>query len=83
LGAQEAIAAGDLLGEGRDEALAIDLQTELGVDAVQDFGDMERGAGFLEYVVGHVHLRQTFTVAWFGGVIRALTETADGAQLCL
>jgi hypothetical protein len=45
LGAQEAVAVEDLLGEGRDEAFAIDGDAELGLDAVEDLGDVQGGSG--------------------------------------
>jgi hypothetical protein len=73
--------AGDLLGEGRDEALAIDGDTEGSVDAVEELGDVEGGAGLFKYVKCHVHLRQTFAVSRRRGGRIALAEAADGAQL--
>jgi hypothetical protein len=53
------------------------------VDAVEKFGDMERGAGFFEYVIGHIYLRQTFLTAGSGGIRASLTEAADGAELSI
>jgi hypothetical protein len=41
------------------------------------------GAGLLEYVEGHIHLRQTFAAARLGGWLRALAKAADGAELGL
>src|SRR5674476_1596385 len=61
LGAEEAVLAGDFLGEGRDEAFAIDGDAKGGLNACEQFGDMQRRASFLEYVIGHVHLRPTFS----------------------
>jgi len=58
-GAAEAIAAGDLLGQGADEALAIDRDGEGGMDAGEEVGDVEGGAGLLEYVIRYIDLRQT------------------------
>jgi hypothetical protein len=43
-GTQKAVLAGDLLGEGRDEAFAIDGDAEGGVDTVEEVGDVEGGA---------------------------------------
>jgi len=43
--AQEAIPAGHLLGEGRNQALAIDGDAELGLDALEDVGDVEGSSG--------------------------------------
>jgi hypothetical protein len=54
--AQEAVVAGDLLGEGRNEAFAIDGDAELGLDAVEDEGDVEGSARLLEYVISHIDL---------------------------
>jgi hypothetical protein len=51
------------------------------LDAVQDLGDVQGRAGLLEYVEGHVHLRQTFAAARRGGGRRTLAETTDGAEL--
>jgi hypothetical protein len=43
---------------------------------------MQGGAGSLEYVVCHVNLRQTLTVAGGGGLGGvAAAEAADGAEL--
>jgi hypothetical protein len=51
------------------------------VDALEKFGDVEWGAGFLEYVIGHVYLRLTFLAAGPGGLGASSTEAADGAEL--
>src|ERR1700676_3634659 len=60
VGAQESVVACDLLGEGRDEAFAIDGDAKGGVDAVEELGYVQRGAGLFKYVKGHIDLRQTF-----------------------
>jgi hypothetical protein len=73
--------AGDLLGEGRDEAFAIDGDAEGGVDTVEELGDVEGGAGLFEYVISHVNLRQTFSARRLGGSRVSLAEAADGAEL--
>jgi hypothetical protein len=73
--------AGDLLGEGRDEAFAIDGDAEGGVDPVEELGDVEGGAGLFEYVIGHVNLRQTFSGRRFGGRRVSLAEAADSTEL--
>jgi hypothetical protein len=75
--------AGDLLSEGRDQALAIDGDAKGGVDAVQQGGDVERGPGLLEYVIGHVNLRQTSATGRPRCRCVSLAEPADGAQLGL
>jgi hypothetical protein len=56
LGADEAVTASDLFGEGRHETLPVDGDVKGGVDAGQQFGDMQRGSGSLEYVIRHVYL---------------------------
>jgi hypothetical protein len=75
--------AGDLLGEGRDEAFAIDGDAKGGVDALQKLRDVEWGASLFKYVIGHVNLGQTF----LGSGLRCwgvrLAEAANGAKLGL
>src|SRR5258708_325878 len=66
-GAQEAVAAGDLFGERRNQAFAIDGDVESGLDAGEEVGDVQGRAGLFKYVVGHVYLRQTFRGARPGG----------------
>jgi hypothetical protein len=56
---------------------------ELGMDPFEDFGDVERGAYLLEYVEGHVNLRQTFTAGRFGWRGSVFPEATDGTQLGL
>jgi hypothetical protein len=51
------------------------------VNAIQEFGDVEWGAGLLKYVIGHLYLRKTFTRDGAGGAPVSLTEAADGAEL--
>jgi hypothetical protein len=75
--------AGDLFGEGRDQALAIDGDAKEGMDAGEQFGDMERGAGFLKYVIGHINLRPTFLGREGSGTGVALAKAADGAELSI
>ncbi len=53
----------------------------MGLDAVQDLRDVQRGAGLFEYVKGHIHLGQTCATAWRGGDRLALAEAAHGAEL--
>src|ERR1035437_5763788 len=53
-----------------------------GLNACEQFGDMQRGASFLEYVIGHVNLRPTFSGAGCGGRF-ALAKAADGAELSI
>jgi hypothetical protein len=79
--AQKAVLAGDLLSKGRDKAFAIDGDAKGGMDAVQELGDMKRGAGPLEYVMGHVNLRPTFHAGRFGRIRIPQAEAADGAEL--
>jgi hypothetical protein len=74
--------AGDFLGEGRDEAIAIDGDAKGGLNASEQFGDMQRGASLLEYVIGHVNLRPTFSWAECGGRF-AMAKAADGAELSI
>src|SRR5258708_962162 len=81
LGAQETVMSGDFLGEGRDEALAVDGDAKGGVDAVQQHGDVERGAGIFKYVMGHVNLGQTFLASGSRLGFVFLAEPSDGAQL--
>jgi len=83
LGAKEAIATGDLFGEGGDQSLAVDGDVEGGMDTDQQFGDMQGGAGPLEYVVCHVNLRQTLTRPPRGRLGGAAAEAANGAQLSI
>jgi len=73
--------AGDLLSKRRDEALAIDGDAKGGMDAIQELGDMERGAGLLKYVIGHINLRPTFHAGRLGRNRIPLAETADGSEL--
>ena len=80
-GAPETVLAGDLFGEGRDEAFAIDGDAKGSVDAVQQLGDMEGGSRLLEYVISHINLRQTFSAAGRRCRGVALAEAANGAQL--
>jgi hypothetical protein len=80
-GAAETVAAGDLFGEGRDQAVAVDGEAELGVDAGEQVGDVQGGAGLLEYVESHVNLGQTFLARRTGGGCGSVAEAADGAQL--
>ena len=40
-----------------------------------------REAGFLEYVLGNVHLRQTFSAGRLRGICIPLPQAADGAEL--
>ena len=72
--------AGDFLGEGRNEAFAIDRNTELVVDAIEDVGDVQGDAGFFEYVECHINLRQTFLMARTGRDGLAFAETADSVS---
>jgi hypothetical protein len=51
------------------------------MDTVQELGDMERGAGLLEYVIGHINLRPTFNAGRLGGIRIPQAEAADGAEL--
>jgi len=51
------------------------------LDADEEFGDVERGAGLLEYVIGHVNLRQTFITDGAGRARVSPAEAADGAEL--
>jgi len=83
LGAQEAVLAGDFLGERRDETFAIDGDAEGSADALQEIGDVEGRAGLLEYVKCHVNLRQTFTARGTGGIRLPAAEAADSAELGL
>jgi hypothetical protein len=68
-------------GERGDRAFAVDGDAEVGLDAVQDLGDVQGRAGLLEYVEGHVQLRQTFAAVRRGSGWRTSAETADGAEL--
>ena len=81
LGAQETVMSGDFLGEGRDEAFAVDGDAKGGVDAVQQHGDVERGGGFFKYVIGHVNLGQTFLASGTRRSFVYLAEPSDSAQL--
>src|SRR5581483_8271082 len=81
--AQEAIAAGDLLGERGYQAFAVDGDVELLVDAIEDVRDMQGGARLAKYGKRHINLRHTFRTRRFGGCFGALTEASDGAQLRL
>jgi hypothetical protein len=80
-GAAEAVAAGDLFGEGRDQAIAVGGGAELVADAGEQLGDMQGGTGFVEYVESHVNLGQTFLARRTGGGRGSVAEAADGAQL--
>jgi len=51
------------------------------LDAGQDLGDVEWGAGLLKYVIGHVYLGQTSSAGRVGWRSLALAQPADGAQL--
>jgi len=51
------------------------------LDANQEFGDMQRGAGLFEHVIGHVYLRPTFPGSGAGSLRVSLPEAADGAEL--
>jgi hypothetical protein len=81
LGTQEAVATGDLFGEGRDEAFAVYGEVKGRVDAGQEFGDVQGGSGPLEYVISHIHLRQTLATGPGGGFRGSAAEAAHGAQL--
>src|SRR5207302_9406516 len=56
---------------------------ELGVDAGEEVGDVEWGAGLLKYVESHVYLRQTLSLTRLGRGRSRLTEAADRAELGL
>jgi hypothetical protein len=53
------------------------------MDAGQQLGDVQGGAGLPEYVVCHINLRQTLTAPCLGGLGRATAEAANGAQLSI
>jgi hypothetical protein len=80
-GAQEAVLAGDLLGKGRDEAFAIHGDAKGSVDAVEQGGDVERGASLFKYVIGHVNLRPTCLVEGAGCDWVSLAQAAYSAEL--
>ena len=44
---------------------------------------MQRGAGFLKYVIGHVYLRRTFLAPVLGRNRGSFAEASDGAQLSI
>jgi hypothetical protein len=83
LGADEAVTARDLFGERGDEALPVDGEVEAGTDASQQFGDMQGSTGSLEYVIGHIYLRQTLATAHRGGLRGAPAEATNGTELSI
>jgi hypothetical protein len=72
---------GDLLGEGRDQAFAVHGDAKGGADAVEEFGDVERRWGLLEYVIGHINLRQTSFAGRTDHARVSVAEASDGAEL--
>jgi hypothetical protein len=81
VGAREAVPAGDFLGKRRDEAFAIHGDAKGGADAVEEFGYVERRWGLLEYVIGHINLRQTYFAGRTDHARVSVAEASDGAEL--
>src|SRR4030095_15885391 len=81
IGAHEAIATIDFLSEGRNDRLAFQLQSVQLMYALDNFREVERLAGALEYVLHHVDLRRTFTHD--ARLARSGLQTADGFELGL
>lgn len=69
--AGEAVVPRHALGEGGDQALAVDAQAEAGLNGVDEVGDVERGGTLCEYVESHVDMGHTFF---------ALLRSAGSAQ---
>src|SRR5262245_35356507 len=82
--ANEAILAGDALGQSRHHRLAIQFHPEALGDQGEDVGDVQRPARAMQYVVYHIDMRHTLD--WRTNFrpslnARGLTQAAQGAQL--
>ena len=76
-GAGESVLIQDLLGQGTDHGLAVELAVEVFLGTFHDFLDVEGAFSGYEYVIYNCHIRPTFGPGWWS---RALGGSAEGTQ---